>query len=145
MKKREVFIGFFILLISFILMGCGKGGSVEEMSYQDFKETIGDEDFTGFAYILSDFKAEDGEFLNSIQDVFEEEKTSLAYVNIQQASDKTYDIFNEDGKKRDLYLPIDYIAYIKDGKMVAQFEIDEQITLNDGRNELSSFINKNNE
>ena len=145
MTKRVGYAFLFILLIPLALLGCGSGGEVEEMGYKDFKETIGDEDFTGFAYILSDFKAEDGGFINSITDVFEEEDISLVFFNDQQATDKIHDVFNEDSKRKDLYLPIDYIAYIVDGEMVAEFEVDEQVTMNEGRKALSSFIIENRE
>ncbi|WP_080871784.1 hypothetical protein [Oceanobacillus timonensis] len=145
MTKKKVYAVLFTLLIPMVLLGCSGGGQVEEMGYQDFKETIGEEDFTGFAYILSNFKAEEDGYLNSIIDVFEEENASLVFYNDQQASDRTHEIFNEDSGKIDLYLPTNDIAYIVDGEVVAEFEIDEQITMNEGRKALSSFINENKE
>ncbi|MYL43974.1 hypothetical protein [Virgibacillus salexigens] len=134
------------LLIGLFLVACGdKDEAVSKNEYEEFRDQIGSKDFTGFAYILSDYKAEEEDYLSVIQDIFEKEEESLIYTNVQTASDEISDQFNEDSKRKDLYLPKDEIAYIQDGEMVSNYEVTEDIYTNEGNKELATFIRKHKE
>ena len=103
---------FVCVLMAIFLVACGGNDEpLEEKSYQNFKDTITKSDFTGFAYILSDYKAQEDDYMSAIKDVFEKEGKTLIYFNDQTSSDKVHEQFNEDSKKKDLYLPKDEIAY----------------------------------
>ncbi|ELK44201.1 hypothetical protein D479_20108, partial [Halobacillus sp. BAB-2008] len=98
--KRWMLVMLFAIVAG-MLAACGSGEPVEEKEYDAFKEEIAKEDFTGFAYILSDYEAEDNGYLPVLEEVFEEEGQTLVYFNDQQASDDVHEVFNEDSKKKD--------------------------------------------
>lgn len=81
---RSTLIG---VLLIFFLVACGSE-PVQENGYQDFKDKIASSNFTGFAYILSDYKAEDDDYISVINDIFEKENESLQYFNVQTAKDR---------------------------------------------------------
>ena len=127
------------LTMIFILTACGNE-PLSKLEYADFKESIAQKDFTGFAYILSDYKAEDGNYISVIGDVFDAEGENLIYFNDQAAPDQVHEAFNEDSKRKDLYLPIDKIAYIEGGKPIKEIEITEELITEGDHENLKQFI-----
>ncbi|WP_153017431.1 hypothetical protein [Halobacillus sp. KGW1] len=137
--KRWMLVMLFAIVAG-MLAACGSGEPVEEKEYDAFKEEIAKEDFTGFAYILSDYEAEDNGYLPVLEEVFEEEGQTLVYFNDQQASDDVHEVFNEDSKKKDLFLPIDTIAYIENGQPAAELEVTEELIQEKDQETLRTFV-----
>lgn len=130
---------FLLLMTAVILAGCGSE-PLNKMEYTDFKETITQDDFTGFAYILSDFHAEERNYISVIEEVFQEEGETLIYYNDLDSPDEVHEQFNEDSGLIELYLPDEKVAYIEGGQPVSELEVTEELMKEGNHETLKQFI-----
>jgi|GEM_PF-5751796 len=135
---KKAIILFLSMTMLLVLSACGKE-PVNELKYKEFKKEVTSKDFEGFAYILTDYEAEDNDYMVQIKKAFEEEKSSLVYYNAQTSDKKTYNKFNRDSADVKMYLPINEIVYLKDDRK-SVFEIDEKILTHEGYEALKKFI-----
>lgn len=137
MKKTKLFLYLAILMM--FLTACGKE-PLQEMNYEDFRDTINANDFTGFAYAISDESAKDSGYIDELEKVFEEENSELIYLDEMKLDDETYEKLNDESRNPDLYLPHNEIYIIKNGKKINEIDIDDNIFSKDGKNEIAHFI-----
>jgi hypothetical protein len=131
-----------IFVFSFLFLSACNSSTetIADLEYEEFRDNVNSEEFTGFAYLLSDWEAEEEGYITVIEDVFERENETLTFTNIQTADNETYEIMNKDTSNPEVYLPSDRITFVKDGRVLSEFEINSQIFSNENNSELRQFI-----
>lgn len=146
-SKKTVFFCLIIMVV--LLTACGKGesksGTLQEMNYEDFKDEINDNNFTGFAYILADNSAKDENYLGILEGIFENEGSQLVYYDDTKSDEKTHEKYNDEGSNANLYFPQDEIYYIKNGKKISDIDIDSSIQSDKGNKDVANFVKKHND
>ncbi len=123
------------------LSACG-GSSTEEIEdYDQFKETINADDFTGFAMYI--YSPDVDEAKDNVFQAFENTSATLTYTNGWEYDQATKDRANDDSRDRDLIHPSDDVVYVEDGEVLEEFEVDEDdIKREEYEGELQSFVEK---
>jgi hypothetical protein len=129
-----------VVLLFVFLVACSSTETLQDQEYEAFRDLVNSEEFTGFAYLLSDWKAEEEGYINVIEDIFKDKGETLNFINMQTADDKIYDRYNEEAPSKDIYFPNDKIAYFKDGRLISEFDINSQIASSENNSELRQFI-----
>lgn len=125
MRKR--FVVAPVLLTIGLLTACNTGEVVSEHEYEEFKDTIYAEDFTGFAYLLVSHITHEGGHIEEIEKVFNETNNQLHYSNTQNYDQETFEQLDEDTRNQEFPLPSDSIVYINNGEEVERFDIENDV------------------
>ncbi|QHT48045.1 hypothetical protein M662_16685 [Bacillus sp. SB49] len=141
MKQMKIIVAALSILL--LLCACSSGETLVEKDYQEFMDTIQSEDFTGFAYILRTYEAQDNHYLDDLKEVFDEKGETLTYFNVQTASEETKDLHNEESSQIALYQPNDEVVYIQDGEPMEALEITDEIMAEGYHDTLKEFIDNN--
>ncbi|SDI99894.1 hypothetical protein [Alteribacillus bidgolensis] len=131
-----------LLLVVGIFTACGSGGeTLQEYEYEDFRDMVNADDFTGFSYMLTDYQTHEEGYITMIEDVFERTGEQLIYTNVQEYDDDVHEFFNEESRDPDLILPGDKVVYVKEGTVISEFPIENSVLQTDEYNqELQHFI-----
>ncbi|WP_332698410.1 hypothetical protein [Halalkalibacter lacteus] len=131
-----------IFVFSFLFLSACNNSTetIADLEYEEFRDKVNSEEFTGFAYLLSDWEAEEEGYITVIEDVFDRENETLTFTNIQTADNETYEIMNKDTSNPEVYLPSDRITFVKDGRVLSEFDINSQIFSKENNSELRQFI-----
>lgn len=130
---------FFLLIV---LSACGNAtGLEEETEYESFRDTINNEEFTGFAYLLRNPDDAESNVQDTVNKVFEENGEEVYFLNLPEQEAEKRDLQNEDSKNPEMYFPSHRIAFIKEGNVIDEFDIDrDDIHSSENQNEFSTFI-----
>ncbi|RSL34210.1 hypothetical protein D7Z54_06510 [Salibacterium salarium] len=131
-----------VFALSFIfLAACGGQTGMQELEYQEFSDQINSEDFTGFAYMLWDSSDKDEGHQYIIEEAFEGEEEAFVYTDVAgELEDSIHEKLNEDTKDKDIYLPNDTVAYIKDGKVISEIDVASDAKSSEYNKALRDFI-----
>lgn len=140
MRKQR--LGLVALFGSVLTLSACGGPSTEEIEdYDQFKETINAEDFTGFAMYI--YSPDVDESKENVFQAFENTSATLTYTNGWEYDQATKDRANDDSRDRDLITPSDEVVYVEDGEVLEEFEVDEDdIKREEYEGELQSFVEK---
>lgn len=132
----------FMLLLLGLLAACGSASGIqEETEYESFRDTINSDDFTGFAYLIWRYDQYDEETQETLDSVFDNNgENVIAYILTEDQEDTRNEI-NEDSSDPNIYHPFDKIAFIDEGTLIDEFEIDrDELHTSEHNNELAAFI-----
>jgi hypothetical protein len=129
----------FVFLIV-LLAACGSTEILQEHEYEEFRDKVNSEDFTGFAYMLRSERAYKDNYLGAIENVFESEQSNLIYTSLPITEGKLRDLLNDDVSNPKVYLPRNKVAYIENGNVISEFDISDQIFSSENNSELRQFI-----
>ena len=140
MRKQR--LGLVALFGSVLTLSACGGPSTEEIEdYDQFKETINADDFTGFAMYI--YSPDVDESKENVFQAFEDTSATLTYTNGWEYDQATKDRANDDSRDRNLITPSDEVVYVEDGEVLEEFEVDEDdIKREEYEGELHSFVEK---
>ena len=140
MRKQR--LGLVALFGSVLTLSACGGPSTEEIEdYDQFKETINADDFTGFAMYI--YSPDVDEAKDNVFQAFDETSATLTYTNGWEYDQETKDRANENSGKMNLITPSDEVVYVEDGEVLEEFEVDgDDIKQEEYEGELQSFVEK---
>ncbi|MFS0788851.1 hypothetical protein ABC345_21035 [Shouchella sp. 1P09AA] len=143
MRRRKFFIP--LLMIVGVLNACGNQETVQEIEgYEEFRDTVNNEDFSGFVYLLRNIDAHEGSHMQVIENTFSDVDETLTHSNWQYYDDTEKDMQNNDSRDSDIQPRNDKIIYIENGRNVSEFDINNRrIEDNEYQMELRQFIEIN--
>lgn len=133
-----------LLLVLVFLTACGStsgSGIQEETEYESFRDTINDEEFTGFAYLLRNPDDAEHGVHNTVGEVFENNDEEIYFLNLPEQEEEIRDLQNEDSRDPDIFFPSHRVAFIDQGNVIDEFDIKrDEIHASEHNNELAAFI-----
>lgn len=126
----------------FFLGACDAEETVQESDYSTFKERINEESFTGFVYLGEKWEMRQAEYIPMIAEVFQDTGATLYYGDVNRMDNITREQFSDDRIDPDTYLPVNRLAYIKDGEVISEWGVREGREPEEIEEQIRHFIEK---
>jgi hypothetical protein len=145
-EKEGNFMRLKVVISSLCLLGlltaCGSAAGIqEETEYESFRDTINSDDFSGFAYLLRSPEDAESGVHHTVGEVFENNNEELYFLNLPEQNEKIRDLQNEDSRSSDIYFPSHKVAFIDQGQVIDELDIDrDELHASEHNNELAAFI-----
>jgi hypothetical protein len=132
-----------LLAAGLLFLGaCEAEETVKEDDYETFKDKVNEESFTGFVYLGEKWEMEQAEYIPMIAEVFQETGAVLYYGDLNSMENVTREKFSGDRIDPDIYLPVNRLAYIKEGEVVSEWGAREGRDPEEVEEQIRHFIDK---
>lgn len=129
-----------LLLMIGLLTACGSETGLQETNYEEFRDTLNTEEYTGFAYLLDSYNENEEEIDLVVEDIFNNNNESVVFLNTFDLEEDINEQYKNEYSSVDLYFPRNKVAYLDDGEVVDEIEIDTDLHESEHNNKLGAFI-----